>query len=176
MHFDKTLLLPFSVSMITTEMSPPLSHSVAFVISENVSITTICWCFYSSSLSDSQCSLFTIEEENNYCFPFIPLSGGASVADMSAHVFVLQTFISVQGLPEKRWHHAPVSPSFPPAFPQLFQHSVDMALSYSCSLVHANPLLVPLLPYISLNILLSACLTSFLSPTFPALSCRLIHP
>lgn len=170
MHFDKTFLLPFSISMIATEMSPPLSHSVAFVISEKVSITTICWCYYSSSLSDSQCSLFTIEEENNDCFPFIPLSGGASVADMSAHVFVLQTFIPVQGLPEKRWHHALL------CFPQLFQHSVDMALSCSCSLVHANPLLLPLLPYISPNILLCACLTSFLPPTFPALSCRLIHP
>lgn len=62
---------------------------------------------------------------------------------------------------------------FPPG---VTQHSVDMARSYSCSLIHANPLLLTLLPYISPNIPLSASLTSCLSPAFHPVSCRPIHP
>lgn len=83
----------------------------------------------------------------------------SSCIGMSAHVFALT---SVRFLPQKLQHCA------------LFvfwisQRSVDVAHSYSCSLIHVNPLLLTLL-LTYLQICAHSCLTSAPPPPLSILS------
>lgn len=71
-----SLSLPFSVCLIVTKMSPPVSHSAKLL--EKVTVTTVCWCFWCNAVSDADCSLLSIScngniaEENDKHFLFTP--------------------------------------------------------------------------------------------------------
>lgn len=72
---NDSLSLPFSVCLIVTKMSPPVSHSAEL---EKVTVTTVCWCFQCNAVSDADCSLSSISsngniaEENDKHFLFTP--------------------------------------------------------------------------------------------------------
>lgn len=173
-----SLSLPFSVCLIVTKMSPPVSHSAKLL--EKVTVTTVCWCFWCNAVSDADCSLFSIScngniaEETDKHVLFAPNYTDVLLnKQLGGHVctcfHIANIHISV-GL--AREIGALCTSLFPPGLPS----SVDMTRSYSCSLIHANPLLLTPLPYISPNIPLSASLTSCLSPAFHPLSCMPVHP
>lgn len=73
---NNSLSLPFSVCLIVTKMSSPVSHPAELL--EKVSVTTVCWCFWCNALSDAVCSLFSIScsgniaEGNDKHFLFTP--------------------------------------------------------------------------------------------------------